>query len=250
MRNIRLKLEYDGTNYCGWQLQSHPREQSCLQSVFEKVLAQILQHPTKVLGSSRTDAGVHAKAQCVNFTTDSDISLDKLQEALNALLPDDISVKSASLVGKDFNSRFSTASKIYRYTILNSRHRSALLRSYALFCRYDLDLGLMKKEARELVGKHDFSAFCASGGKHKNPVKTVRNIKIVKSKDLVFIDIEADSFLYNMVRNIVGTLIEVGRGRFKKGSIKKILRSKDRKLAGPTAPARGLCLEEIKFKRV
>lgn len=248
MRNIKLTLEYDGTNYCGWQLQNHPRKKPSVQSVFEEALKQILQSKVKVLGSSRTDAGVHAKSQCVNFSIDSRFSLDKLQEALNALLPEDIAVRSISEARNDFNSRFSTVSKVYRYTILNSKHRRVFLRNYALFCRHDLDLGLMKKEAKGLIGKHDFSAFCASGGRHKNPIKNIKSIKITKNNELIFIDIEADSFLYNMVRNIVGTLIEVARGRFPKGSTKRILLSKDRGLAGPTAAAKGLCLEEIKFK--
>jgi len=254
MRNIKLTLEYDGTNYCGWQVQNSRQlltlshQKKSVQEVIENALKQIFQKKIKIIGSSRTDSGVHAKAQCVNFKIDSKISLDKLQEALNALLPEDVSVKSISEAGKDFNSRFSTSSKIYRYTILNSKHRSALLRNHVFFCRHTLDLELMKNEAKHLVGKHDFSAFCASGGKHKNPVKNIKKIKIVRDGDLIFIDIEADSFLYNMVRNIVGTLIEVARGRFIRGSTRKILLSKNRKIAGPTASAKGLCLEEIKFK--
>lgn len=253
MRNIKLEIEYDGTNYCGWQVQNGrslsvvSRQKKSIQEVIEKALQQIFQEKIKIIGSSRTDAGVHARCQVANFLTNSAISLTKLHEALNALLPEDITVRKALLARMDFNSRFSAKSKTYRYTILNSKHRSAFMRNHAYFLRYPLDLKLIKKEAHELLGKHNFSAFCASQGKFKNPNKIIKKIKVSRKDNLITLEIEADSFLYNMVRNIVGTLIEIGRGKFKKGSLKRILLSKDRRLAGARAPAKGLCLERVKY---
>lgn len=251
MRNITLTLEYDGTRFAGWQTQKSRtiKSQKCptLQETIEKVLQQILQEKVKLIASGRTDAGVHAKAQVANFKTCSKLSLSRLQEGLNALLPDDISVAAIEEAPFDFHSRFSAKSKTYRYTILYQKHRSALLKDKAYFCRYPLDIALMQKEAKCLLGEHDFKAFQASTKKVKNPLRIIKQIIITQEAPLLHIDIEANSFLYNMVRNIVGTLIEIGRGRLAPGSMKKILLSKDRKLAGPTAPACGLCLMEVKY---
>jgi tRNA pseudouridine38-40 synthase len=253
MRNIKLVMEYDGTNYAGWQSQNRRRPQAAgrrlgtIQETIEKTLQQILQEKIKLIASGRTDAGVHARDQAANFNTNSNISLERLQRALNGLLPQDIAVNRIEEADLDFHSRFSAKAKTYRYTILNRKYRSALLRNNVYFYPHLLDLNLMQKEAREILGKHDFKAFQAADKKARNPVKTIKKIKISKTGDLIYIDIEADGFLYNMVRNIVGTLIEIGRGKFPKGSLKKILLSKNRKMAGPTAPARGLCLVKIKY---
>lgn len=247
MFNILLEIEYDGSNYCGWQLQSRQSKKKSIQEVLQKALAKILQEKVKVIGSGRTDAGVHARKQFANFGSNSALDLDKLNASLNALLPDDITVNSIKQVALDFHSRYSVKSKTYRYTIINRRQRPAIMRDYAYFCRYPLNIGLMRKEAKVILGSHDFGAFCASAGKKKNPLKEIKSLKIKKQNDLIYIDIEANSFLYNMARNIVGTLIEIARGRFAKGSMKKILASKDRKLAGPTAPAKGLSLIDVKY---
>jgi tRNA pseudouridine38-40 synthase len=254
MRNIRLEIEYDGTNYCGWQVQnsrtptsSESQKVSSIQEIIEKTLQKILQEKIRIIGSSRTDAGVHAKAQVANFKCGSHILLSKLHEGLNALLPEDIAVTSVAQAPSDFHSRFSAKSKAYQYVILNSRHRSALLRTYAYFCRYPLDIKLMRKEARGLLGTHNFSAFCASAGKSKNQVKTIEKIGIVKRNEVITITIKANGFLYNMVRNIAGTLIDIGRGKLPEHSVKKILLSKNRKRAGPTAPAGGLTLLEVGY---
>lgn len=245
MRNIKLTIEYDGSGYAGWQEQG--RKHRTIQEALEKALYKILHKRIRVFGSGRTDAGVHARAQVANFKADSGIAVEKLRMALNALLPEDISVIRAQEEVPGFHSRFSAISKVYRYAILNRPSKPAILRGTVYFYPHRLNLGLMRSEARELLGKHDFKSFQAADKKEKGAVRTIRDIKIIRNKDLIYIDIEAEGFLYNMARNIAGTLIEVGRGRFPKGSVKKILRARNRNLAGPTLPAKGLCLVEVKY---
>jgi tRNA pseudouridine38-40 synthase len=257
VRNIRLIIEYDGTNYNGWQKQNITAgSQRCLQGrrirtvqeVFESALEKILQEKIRLISSGRTDSGVHALGQVVNFQTHSGISPMNLQRALNVLLPADIAVKSTKEVNPDFHSRYDARSKIYRYLILNRRTRCAIGSNYVHFVPYRLNTKLMKNEARVLTGKHDFKSFQAADKRLRNSVRTIKRIRISSSgRDIVRIEIEADGFLYNMVRNIVGTLIVIGRGRLKKGAMKAILEAKDRKLAGPTAPAKGLCLVRVKY---
>ena len=246
MPNLKLEIEYDGTNYRGWQAQ-HPRKnQKTIQDTIERTLAKILQERVKLIAAGRTDAGVHALAQVANFHTRSDISLDKLRLGLNALLPDDIVVKKIRKVPADFHSRFQAKSKVYSYRILNRTYPAAIQRQTAYHCYFPLDVKLMQQEAKVLLGRHNFRAFAASSSR-KNPVKTVKMIEVRKSGDYIDIKIEADGFLYNMVRNIAGTLIEAGRGKLPSGSIKKILKSLNRKSAGPRAPAAGLCLLKVKY---
>jgi len=170
-----------------------------------------------------------------------------LRWAINCLLPEDIKVTRIKNVESDFNSRFCAKSKIYRYTILNRKYSSPLSAGTVYFSHYPLDLKLMRSEAKVLLGKHNFKSFQASESRFRNPLRTVKRIEIKKKKDFLYIDIEADSFLYNMVRNISGTLLEIGRGRFPKGSMRKILNARDRKLAGPTLPPKGLCLMKVKY---
>jgi tRNA pseudouridine38-40 synthase len=245
MRNFKLEIEYDGTNYCGWQVQTREKSRPSIQETIEKTLRKILQEKIKLIGSGRTDAGVHAQVQIANFKTNSSIGIAKLQRALNGLLPDDIAVTRVEEVPLDFHSRFDVKSKVYRYTILNRNFPSAMLMNRVYFYPYPLDLKLMQKEVRVLLGRHNFKSFQASDNIERDPVKTIKRIKIIKDKDLIYIDIEADGFLYNMVRNIVGTLIAIGRG--KSIDMKKLLTLKDRTQAGPTAPACGLCLLKVKY---
>lgn len=246
-RNLKLEIEYDGTNYCGWQVQIRQRRKKSIQEILEKTLRKILQQKVKLISSGRTDSGVHAASQVVNFKTNSKIPLYNLQKALNTLLPDDIIVKGVKEVRPDFHARFCAKSKLYRYSILNRTYPSAILRQYAYFYPYRLDIDLMRKEAKYLVGKHNFQSFCASDKEEKNHVRTIKYIGIKKDGDLISIDIEANGFLYNMVRNIVGTLLEIGRGKLSKGSMQHILLLKDRKKAGPTAPSHGLCLMKVNY---
>lgn len=252
-RNLKLTIEYDGTNYCGWQRQTirqasgASRHSKSIQEAIEKTLQKILQEKIRLIGSGRTDAGVHAEAQVANFKTGSGIPLEKLQKALNALLPDDIVITRIEQVSPNFHSRFYAKSKVYRYIILNRPYPSALLKNKVYFYPYPLELRLMQKEANTLLGRHNFKAFQASDKKDRDSIRTIKKLNVTKDKELIYIDIVADGFLYNMVRNIVGTLIEIGRGRFKKGDLKKILLGRDRKLAGSTAPAKGLSLIKVNY---
>ncbi len=256
MPNIRLQIEYEGTNYAGWQIQNRG---SCpvvrdspktIQETIEKVLEQVLQEKVKVIGSGRTDAGVHALAQTANFKTNSRLSPAKIQNALNGLLPDDIRIKKVNYTDNDFHSCYSARSKTYRYIILNTKVSSVFLERYSWHIPYRLDIGLMKKEAKAVIGSHDFSSFCASGSSARTRVRTIKKISVKKpfnDFNLITIDIEADGFLYNMARNIAGTLVEIGRGRFSAGSMGKILTAKDRRAAGATAAARGLFLVKVRY---
>ncbi|MBU1124875.1 MAG: tRNA pseudouridine(38-40) synthase TruA [Candidatus Omnitrophica bacterium] len=245
MRNIKLTIEYDGAAYAGWQVQHNsPRT---IQGIIEKVLGRILQEKVRLIGSGRTDAGVHAKAQVANFKTLSYCSLEKLQKSLNGLLPDDIVV--TRIAGKPllFHSRFSAKAKHYRYTILNRPFPSAFARTTAYFYPYSLELKPMRKAAAVLVGRHNFRSFQAADKKERDSVRTISQLEVKRVKDLIYIDIEADGFLYTMVRVIVGTLIEIGRGRLPVARMKEILNARDRKRAGPTAPACGLCLVKVYY---
>ncbi|MFH0855005.1 MAG: tRNA pseudouridine(38-40) synthase TruA [Candidatus Omnitrophota bacterium] len=246
MRNIKLEIEYDGSNYAGWQVQPKERGKT-IQAVIERKLRKILQEKVKLIASGRTDSGVHALAQVANFLTHSGISLSKLKLGLNGILPEDIKIVKISGVPLSFHSRFSAKSKIYRYTILNRGYSSPLIRHRVYFYPHFLDVGFMQREALSLLGRHNFSAFQASLGKGRNPLKTIKRIDIKKKKDCLYIDIEADGFLYNMARNIVGTLLEIGRGRLARGAVRKILLSRNRRLAGQTVPSRGLCLLRVKY---
>jgi len=249
MRNIRLTIEYDGTGYAGWQVQNRIKKQAkTVQGTIENALHEMLGSKASLIASGRTDSGVHAKAQIANFKTKSRLPAESFQKALNSKLPGDITVLKAEDVSIDFHSRFSAKSKRYRYTILNSRTPRALGRNYFYRCPYKLNLTLMKKEARDLTGRRQFKSFQATDKKKTGTsVRNIKKLSIAKDKDFIHFDIEANGFLHNMVRNIVGTLLEVGRGKLPAGSIKKILKKKDRTKAGPTAPAKGLCLMAVKY---
>lgn len=251
MHNFKLKIEYDGTRYYGWQVQNGKntsyQANRTIQYSLEKVLQQVLQEDIKLIVAGRTDSGVHALGQVANFKSSSKMPLARLRWAINCLLPEDIKVTRIQIVGLDFNSRFCAKSKIYRYTILNRRYSSPLAAGRAYFFHYPLDVRSMRSEAKSLLGRHNFRAFQAAELRQRNPIRTIKRLKITKEKDFLYIDIEADSFLYNMVRNVVGTLLEIGRGRFPKGSMHKILESRKRSCAGPTLPAKGLCLVKVKY---
>ncbi|MDP8260097.1 MAG: tRNA pseudouridine(38-40) synthase TruA [Candidatus Gygaella obscura] len=253
MRNIKLIIAYDGTNYAGWQSQPSNKKSSfkikTIQNAIEVVLFKLLQHKVTLIASGRTDSGVHANAQAANFKTKNKISLRKLKNALNGLLPSDIVVKSASLAKVDFHARFDCVDKHYRYRILNKSYCEPFLRNYVYFYPYCLDVSIMKKEAKDLHGRHDFSCFQASDKVKKDATRTIKKITVKKNKDFIIVDVIADGFVYNMVRNIVGTLIEAGRGRFEKGIVKMLLRKKNRNLAGPTAPAKGLMLYKVNYAK-
>ena len=245
MRNIKLTIEYDGTAFHGWQIQPGLRT---IQGVIKERIAQITQGEVNLIGAGRTDAGVHAFGQVANFQTESFIELIALQRGLNSLLSPDIVIKGIEEVEEGFHARFSARSKIYEYHILNRSYPSALLRAYAWFIPHQLDLASMERCGRLLIGSHDFSSFRASGDESRHSVREVIRLEIERRQgDLIVIVIEANAFLREMVRSIVGTLVDVGRGKTTLEEFEKIFQARDRRQAGMTAPAQGLFLVEVKY---
>ena len=245
MRNIKLVIEYDGTNYHGWQVQ--PNAVS-IQETIEERLSTILQENIRITASGRTDAGVHALAQVAHFHSKSHLDVKNIQRGLNGLLPPDISIKEICDVDHEFHARYSAKSKVYRYIILNQQFPSPLYRNFSWLIHFHLDIELMNKAIQPLKGRHDFSSFQASGCNSHHPVREVYNVSIKESPNrLICLDIEANAFLKQMVRNIVGTIVDVGNGRIGIEEFAEILRAKDRKRAGITAPARGLFLLKVRY---
>jgi tRNA pseudouridine38-40 synthase len=245
MRNIKLVIEYDGTNYHGWQIQ--PNAVS-IQETIEDRLQKITQEEIRLIVAGRTDAGVHAVEQVANFPTNSRLEINNIQRGLNSLLPPDIAVKEISEVEQDFHARYSAKSKIYRYVILNQRFPSPLYRNFSWFIPFKLNIKEMKSVVQCLIGKHDFSSFKASGCNSHNPIREVYGISLDKnSKGFIIFEIEANAFLKQMVRNIVGTLVDVGRGKMGVDEFEDIFLSRDRKRAGITAPPQGLFLVKVNY---
>lgn len=245
MRNIKLTLEYDGSSFFGFQRQT---DRPTIQSELEKALSQLFNQKMKIAAAAgRTDSGVHAQGQVVNFKTDSKLPLDKIQKGLNAILHKSIAVKKVEEVGKDFHARYSAKAKTYEYRILNSEIRSPLLNGHIYQYVYPLNFPAMKKAAKMLVGRKDFKAFQAAGSSVKDTIRRVKRLSLEQKGKEIFITIEADGFLYHMVRNIVGTLLEVGRGKFSQKDFLEILKSRRRLLAGPTVPASGLTLAVVQY---
>lgn len=245
MRTVKIVLGFQGTRYEGWQSQ---RNGKTLQEVFEKVLTRLFGKETPIVGSSRTDSGVHALAFVAHFKTQSKLPDDKIKQALNYYLPPDIVVFSAKAVGAKFHARFSAKHKLYRYSIWNDPTRPLFEAPFVLWYPKKLSVPKMKKAARALVGRHDFSAFCDKGGDERHSyVRRVRSLKVSRDKKLIHIDISANGFLRHMVRIIAGTLLEVGRGKMKPESVRLALQSKDRAQAGPTAKALGLTLIRVTY---
>jgi len=245
VRNIKLTIEYQGTHYLGWQRQP---QGMTIQQALEETLERITGVAHTVNGAGRTDAGVHARGQVANFRTDSSLELERMRGALNAMLPRDIVVLSAEDVPDEFHSRFSAVSKVYQYIIWNDRIRPALERDFCWHVRWPLDRELMRKAARMLMGCHDFAGFESANAESNTTARTVKRVSIQSCwpSKIVF-EIEADAFLYNMVRAIVGTLVDVGRGKVVPEHIERILESGDRTIAGRTAPAQGLCMMTVRY---
>jgi tRNA pseudouridine38-40 synthase len=245
MRNFKMVVEYDGTDYCGWQRQENGLS---IQQVLEETIRLITQEKVTVIGSGRTDAGVHALNQVASFKSTTRLPAEILYRGVNGLLPQDIVVKTLEEVAEEFNAQHDAKGKIYVYKICNKRLRPALGRNYLWFIYHPLDLPLMEQAVQYIIGRHDFSSFCATGSHVKDCTRTVTDININRVEDgILEITIEAQGFLKYMVRNIVGTLVEIGRGRRKPSEMKKIIDSRDRNIAGVTAPARGLYLKEVKY---
>ncbi len=244
MRNIRLLIEYDGTNYAGWQWQKNAKT---VQEILAKAVGQAVQEPVKIYGAGRTDAGVHALGQAANFHTHSNIPSGRLLLAINFYLPHDITIKESVDVPETFHAQYSAVSKVYRYTIFNDWVRTSLNRNFCYVCGFQLNVDKMLDAAQYLIGTHDFTSFTTRALQEKNRIRAVKRLEIKNEGTYLYFTVEADGFLYNMVRTIVGTLIEVGRGKIAVEHVKDILDAKNRNLAGPTAPAKGLCLMEVKY---
>lgn len=244
-RNLKAILEYDGTRYHGWQRQ---REPLTIQQVLEECIYRITGEDVRVIASGRTDAGVHALNQVANFRTDSPLGTASLLKGINSLLPKDIVVKELSQASDSFHARFDVKSKIYLYQIFNSPVRPALQRLYTWLIYNPLDLEKMNEAADYLRGEHDFSSFCAAHCDSENHLRTVIAIGITADKaGFIRISVEADGFLRYMIRNIVGTLVAVGRHKRSAGDMPALIAAKDRRQAGMTAPPQGLFLKEVKY---
>ncbi|MEI6126756.1 MAG: tRNA pseudouridine(38-40) synthase TruA [Pseudomonadota bacterium] len=245
MRNIKLIIQFDGTAYHGWQTQSSHRT---VQKTVQDVLSRILNSRVTLHGSGRTDAGVHALGQAAHFFTTSAMSPEKLLKGLNRLLPADISITQLEEAAPDFNSRFSAQSRVYRYLIWNCPEKSPFYCRYSWHIRSELNILLMKEAAQHLIGAHDFSSFQGPDKEKVNPCREVLRVRFMKArKHLLIAEIEAGSFLRHMVRNIMGTLVDVGLGRLSAQAFKEILEKRDRRCAGEPAPAQGLFLKEVKY---
>lgn len=245
MRNIRILIEYDGTNYHGWQVQ--PNAVS-IQETIQDRLRTITQEDVRVIASGRTDAGVHAVGQVAHFHTDSRLHLNDIQRGLNGLLPADIAVKRICEVDKDFHARYSAKNKKYRYVIFNDRFPSPLCRNFSWHIPFKLDVDEMKKALQCLIGRHDFSSFKASGCNSRTSIREVLSVSLGKNpRGFVIFEIEANAFLKQMVRNIVGTMVDVGQGKSRASLFEEIFQSGDRKRAGRTAPPQGLFLVKVEY---
>ena len=246
MKRVKIIVAYDGTNYHGWQIQPNG---ITIESVLNTCLSELLKEPIKVIGASRTDAGVHARCNIAVFDTETRMPIEKISYALNQRLPEDIKIQRSEQCNDDFHPRFCKSRKTYLYQINNSEFAMPTNRLYAHFNYTYLDIELMRQASKYLVGEHDFKSFCATRSVVENTIRTIYDIDIQKQDDVISIKICGNGFLYNMVRIIVGTLIEIGQGKIVPGSIVDILSKKDRIAAGPTAPANGLMLYNYEFER-
>lgn len=237
MNKIALCVEYIGTNYCGWQRQSHC---DSVQAQVEKALSNIAAHPVDVHCAGRTDTGVHSVGQIVHFETDVSRPNKAWVQGANTHLPDDVRIRWAKEMKDDFHARFSAIARQYRYVIYNREVNSAVLNGRVTWEPYKLDESLMNEAAQSLIGENDFSSFRASACQARHAMREVQFIKVTRKGDFVFIDIQANAFLHHMVRNIAGTLIEVGKKHQLVSWVAELLAKKDRTLAAATAPASGL----------
>jgi tRNA pseudouridine38-40 synthase len=245
MRNIKLTIEYEGTNYSGWQFQTNG---TSIQELIQKALLKITGEKLNLKGASRTDAGVHALGQVANFKTESTVPMAAFKEGLNSILPEDIIIKDACEADPDFDPIKSAIKKSYRYCIQTGDDKSIVTRKFSWNVKKSLDLESIITASRDLVGEHDFEGFQGHDADTKTTVRNIHSINFEKGPlGLLFLDFTANGFLKYMIRNIMGTLVEIGSGKRKVGCIKDILESKDRRTAGPTAPAWGLFLLKVYY---
>jgi tRNA pseudouridine38-40 synthase len=236
---VKLVVAYDGTNYCGWQVQ--PNGVS-VQQVLNETLSELFQQPISVVGASRTDAGVHALGNVCAFDVDTRMPGEKIAYALNQRLPEDIVIQESAEVDADFHPRFSKSDKTYEYRILNRRFADPTLRHNTYFFHHKLDVDRMQQAAEYLVGEHDFTSFASVKSQVNSFIRTIYEASVTRDGDIIVIRVTGNGFLYNMVRIIAGTLIEIGNDRRPVTSIREALEAKNRSAAGPTAPAEGLTM--------
>ena len=244
MRRIMLTVAYDGTAYNGWQVQPNG---ITIEGELNRALKELLGEDISVIGASRTDAGVHALCNMAVFDTESRILPEKIAPALNARLPEDIRVQRSVEVAPDFHPRRCNTKKTYEYRIYMGKYENPIGRQYAHFVYVPLDVEKMEKAAGYLVGEHDFKSFCVAKAQVLTTVRTLYGIEVKKEGNYLTIKVNGNGFLFNMVRIIAGTLLEVGKGKLAPEQVKEILEAKDRQAAGPTAPARGLTLVSFEF---
>lgn len=244
MKRIKLTVAYDGTDFCGWQLQNGVRT---VEGELNRALSELLGEEIQVIGASRTDSGVHALCNVAVFDTETCIPANKLPFALNQRLPEDIRIRDSQEVAADFHPRRCRSRKTYEYRILNSRFPLPTKRLYSYFTYVPLDVEKMSRAAVFLVGEHDFASFCAAASTAETTVRTIYELSVEKEGEEILIRVCGSGFLYNMVRIVAGTLMEAGRGRMEPEKMEKILGARSRKAAGPTAPACGLTLVRYEF---
>lgn len=242
-----MVVAYDGTNYCGWQVQPNG---ITIEEVLNRSLSNILGEKIEVMGASRTDSGVHSLGNVAVFDTNTRMPADKIAFALNQRLPEDIVVQGSCEVPSDWHPRYQESTKTYEYRILNRTFRMPTRRLDTYFYHYPLDVEQMSEAASYLVGTHDFASFCAANAQVKSTVRTIYSCTAQKENDIITIRVTGNGFLYNMVRIIAGTLIEVGAGKRRPEEIKDILAAENRDAAGPTAPAQGLTMMGIEYKQI
>lgn len=244
MRRIKLIIAYDGTNYCGWQVQING---ITIEEIINKKLSELLGEKVTVIGASRTDSGVHAYGNVAVFDTESNIPGDKFSYALNQRLPEDIRIQGSMEVPLDFHPRYCNTVKIYEYKISNRQFEIPTERLYSHFVYFKLDIDKMKQATTYIIGEHDFKSFCSSGTQVENTVREIYTLDINKEGDMISIRIMGNGFLYNMVRIIVGTLLKVGMGIYPPEHVEEIIEARDRTKAGPKVPAKGLTLVNIDY---
>lgn len=244
-KRIKLIISYDGTNYCGWQIQING---ITVEEVINRELSRLLNEDIAVIGASRTDSGVHSLGNVAVFDTYSRIPPEKMCFAINQRLPEDIRVEHSEEVPLDFHPRYCNSTKTYEYKILNRRFDIPTMRLYTHFVYMPLDVKKMQQAAQYIVGEHDFKSFCSARTQVTTTVRTIYSLEVNKTDDIISIRISGNGFLYNMVRIIVGTLIKVGLSVYPPEHVKEILEAKDRNAAGPKAPAKGLTLIGIRYE--
>lgn len=244
MRNIKLLIEYDGKDFNGWQKQKNKLN---IQGSIEQAIYQVTGEMIELKGSGRTDAGVHALGQVANFKTNSKIPIDKFAIAINTKLKKSIRIIQAEEVDERFHSRLSCKKKTYRYIINNSIQGTAIYRNLETNIPIKLDVSKMQEASKYFIGEHDFKAFKASGTSNKSSIRTIYNAKVYKNEERIYIELTGNGFLYNMVRIIAGTLVEVGMGKILPEEIIKIIESKERVNAGKTLPPQGLYLVKVEY---